>query len=100
MKKKTHAYYSLASFRPKKAKVGINGRLEAAHKIIMEISLLIMEKSWNNHGILILDFCGNPVISTRLTLHVNCVILHQKLGNTSLLNAQPMLLREKPILRN
>ena len=25
----------------------INGRLEAVHKIIMEISLLIMEKSWN-----------------------------------------------------
>ena len=60
-KKKTHAYYSLATFRPKKAKVQINGRLEAAHKIIMEISLLIMEKSWNNHGILILNFCGNPV---------------------------------------
>ena len=40
----------------------INGRLEAAHKIFMEISLLIMEKSWNNHGILILNFCGNPVI--------------------------------------
>ena len=32
----------------------------AAHKIIMEISLLIMEKSWNNHGIWILNFCGNP----------------------------------------
>ena len=26
----------------------------------MEISLLMMEKSWNNHGILILNFCGNP----------------------------------------
>ena len=35
-----------------------------------------------------------------LKLHVNCVILHQKLGNISLLNAQPMLLKEKPILRN
>ena len=33
---------------------------QAAHKIIMEISLLIMEKSWNNHGIWILNFCGNP----------------------------------------
>ena len=42
----------------------INMRLEAAHKIIMEISLLIMEKSWNNHGILILNFCGNPGINT------------------------------------
>ena len=60
--KKTHVYYSLATSRPKKAKVRINGRLEAAHKIIMEISLLIMEKSWNNHGILILNFCGNPAI--------------------------------------
>ena len=33
---------------------------EAAHKIIMEILLLIMEKSWNNHGNLISNFCGNP----------------------------------------
>ena len=32
----------------------------AANKIIMEISLLVMEKSWNNHGIWILNFCGNP----------------------------------------
>ena len=60
-KKKTRAYNSLATFRLKKVKVHINGRLKARHKIIMEISLLIMEKSWNNHGILILDFCGNPV---------------------------------------
>ena len=58
--KKTHAYNSLAMFRLKKVKVRINERLEAAHKIIMEISLLIMEKSWNNHGIFILNFCGNP----------------------------------------
>ena len=35
-------------------------KTKAAHKIIMEISLLIMEKSWNNHGIWILNFCGNP----------------------------------------
>ena len=59
-KKKTCAYNSLATFRLKKVKVHINGRLKARHKIIMEISLLIMEKSWNNDGILILDFCGNP----------------------------------------
>ena len=26
----------------------------------MEITLLIMEKSWKNHGILFLNFCGNP----------------------------------------
>ena len=43
----------------------IKGRLEAvyeevAHKLILEISLLIMEKSWNNHGILIVNLCGNP----------------------------------------
>ena len=36
---------SLVTFRLKK--VRINGTMEAAHKIIMEISLLIMEKSWN-----------------------------------------------------
>ena len=60
-KKKTHAYNSLATLRLKKMKVLINGRLEAGpHKIIMEILLLIMEKSWNNHGIFILNFCGNP----------------------------------------
>ena len=58
-KKKTHAYNSLATFRLKKVKVHINGRLKATY---MEISLLIMEKSWNNHGILILNFCGNPVL--------------------------------------
>ena len=47
--------------RFKKVNVRINGSsLAAMHKIIMEISLLIMEKSWNNHGILILNFCGNP----------------------------------------
>ena len=59
-KKKTRAYNSLATFKLKMVKVHINGRLKAAHKIIMEILLLIMEKSWNNHGILILNFCGNP----------------------------------------
>ena len=37
------------------------GRSEVEHKLIMEISLLIMEKSWNNHGILIVNLCGNPV---------------------------------------
>ena len=60
MKRKTHADNSLVVFRLKMVKVQINGRLEAAHRIIMEISLLIMEKSWNNHGILISNFCGNP----------------------------------------
>ena len=52
----------LATFRLKKVKLHINGRLKDAHKIIMEFSLLIIEKSWNNHGILILNFCGNPDI--------------------------------------
>ena len=60
-KRKTHAYNSLVTLiRLKKVKVRIKGRLEAAYKLIMEISLLIMEKSWNNHGILISNFCGNP----------------------------------------
>ena len=39
------------------------GRLEAARFFIMKITLLIMEESWKNHGILFLNFCGNPVIS-------------------------------------
>ena len=37
----------------------VKGRLEAMHKIVMEITLLIME----NHGKimeLFLNFCGNP----------------------------------------
>ena len=34
-------------------------RLEAMHLIVLEITLLIIE----NHGI-VLNFCGNPVIST------------------------------------
>ena len=59
-KKRTHAYSSLATFGLKKVKVRINGRLEATNKIIMEISLSIIEKSWNNHGIFILNFYGNP----------------------------------------
>ena len=35
-------------------------KTKAALKIIMEISFLIMEISWNSHGIWILSFCGNP----------------------------------------
>ena len=42
-------------------------KTKAAHKIIMEISLLIMEKSWNNHGIWILNFCGNPDLDNQLS---------------------------------
>ena len=34
--------------------------------MIMEITLLIMEKSWKNHGILFLNFCGNPVYEERV----------------------------------
>ena len=34
--------------------------------MIMEITLLIMEKSWKNHGILFLNFCGNPVLNNDL----------------------------------
>ena len=34
------------------------------HVMIMGILLLIMEKSWKNHGILCLNFCGNPVVSS------------------------------------
>ena len=36
------------------------GRLEAMHQKVMEITLLIMKKSWKNHGIVFLNFCGNP----------------------------------------
>ena len=61
MKRKTHVDNSLVLFRLKMMKGRKNGRLEAGHKIIMEISLLIMEKSWNNHEILISNICGNPV---------------------------------------
>ena len=34
----------------------------------MEITLLIREKSWKYHGILVLNFCGNPVFSPQLIL--------------------------------
>ena len=63
-KKKTHAYNSLATFRLKKVKVRINSRLEAAHKIIMEISLLIMEKSWNFY----FEFLWEPCLRRRYSL--------------------------------
>ena len=44
------------------------GRLEAVHlKIVMEITLLIME----NHGIVFLNFCGNPVLKPGSTLFLN-----------------------------
>ena len=56
-------------------KVRINGRLEAAQKIIMEIPSFIMEKSWNNHGILILNFCGNPADSVIIIIISNSVLL-------------------------
>ena len=37
--------------------------LEAVH-IVMEITLLIMEKSWKNHGIVFLNSYGNPVVGS------------------------------------
>ena len=37
-------------------KMPLKGGLEAMHKKVMEITLLIME----NHGIVFLNFCGNP----------------------------------------
>ena len=40
--------------------------------MIMEITLLIMETSWKNHGILFLNFCGNPAIDKDI-LEPNCV---------------------------
>ena len=61
-KKKTRAYNSLATFRLKKVKVHINWRLKAVHIIIMEISLLIMEKSWNFD----FEFLWEPCIMTAL----------------------------------
>ena len=36
--------------------------------MIMEITLMIMEKSWENHGILFLNFCGNPVLHWYMVL--------------------------------
>ena len=41
---------------------------QAARKKIMEISLLVMEKSWKSHGIWILNFCGNPVTCTTINV--------------------------------
>ena len=38
----------------------------------MEITLLIMEKSWKNHGIVFLNFCGNPVL---LILQISYLVL-------------------------
>ena len=55
---------------------------QAAHKIIMEISLLVMEKSWNNHGIWILNFCGNSdYLNTTLACKVpidDSIVITQK----------------------
>ena len=34
--------------------------MDSAREIIMEITILILEKSWKNHGILFFNFCGNP----------------------------------------
>ena len=42
--------------------------------MIMEITLLIMEKSLKNHGILFLNFCGNPVWDTVLYGKLICAI--------------------------
>ena len=68
--KKTHAYISLATFRLKKLKVRMNGKLEAAHKIIMEILLLIMEKSWNFYFEFLWEPCRCEKIKTLSTLDV------------------------------
>ena len=61
IRRKTHVCNSLVTLMLKKVRLRINGRFEATHKLLMEISSLIMEKSWNNHGILISNFFGNPV---------------------------------------
>ena len=36
------------------------------HKIVMEITLLIMETSWKHHGNVFLNFCGNLVNVSRM----------------------------------
>ena len=51
--------------------------------MIMEITLLIMEKSWKSHGILFLNYCGNPVIVSALVagiyrLRIPCVVLPEQ----------------------
>ena len=56
-----HAYLNTllllhATFMLSLVKMQLKGRLEAMHEIVMEITLLIME----NHGIVFLNFCGNP----------------------------------------
>ena len=43
--------------------------------MIMEITLLIMEKSWKNHGILFLNFCGNPGFGVSKSCHDEMVLL-------------------------
>ena len=45
----------------KTAEVGGHGM----HWIVTEITLLIMEKSWKNPGIVFLNFCGNPDIAIK-----------------------------------
>ena len=43
--------------------------------MIMEITLLIMEKSWKNHGILFLNFCGKPETATCWKSHALAQLL-------------------------
>ena len=43
--------------------------------MIMEITLLIMEKSWKNHGILFWNFCGNPVLLPEIQESVQFIMI-------------------------
>ena len=40
--------------------MALKGEVRAMHKIIMEITFLIMENHGKGHGIAFSNFCGNP----------------------------------------
>ena len=64
----------VAGFRiyAQRGEVAAKGRLESAHYIVMEITLLIMEKSWN----CVFEFLWEPWLQYSLAVSVRMEILN------------------------
>ena len=65
-------YITVAAFRiyAQCGENAVKGTLDAMHQIAMKITLLIMESHGKNHGIVFLNFCGNPAQASSKFLEV------------------------------
>ena len=64
-----HAYINTllllhSAFMRSVVKMPLKGEVSGHALLVMDITLIVgYGKSWNNHGIMLLNFCGNPVIN-------------------------------------